>query len=221
MILLYRWFTDETSTPPAASSAHATYDFEQTVLHELCHGLGFISSWYPWINSDSLLPSYPITDSNGVYLGLGQPYIFNKWLLDDINQIWYYQYADQIMSDAASLTTNDYTAWLNNFEATNGYGIAVSLMNNITITNMRTLYMYPLLQSSLYQDSISTNSSNTMPDYGFAVLYTPTNFSLGSSISHMDADFYDGSSEFLMRPFGTPYTALDDYSPMGALGPVE
>ncbi|TPX40558.1 hypothetical protein SeMB42_g00195 [Synchytrium endobioticum] len=201
------WFTSKSSTPPPATSRHAPYDFEQTVLHELTHGLGFISSWYPWLSNATLLPSPPVTDANGVYMGLAKPYIFNKWMVDSVALTWYYDYANRIMSDAAGeVATNDYGLWLRSFQGTDGYALAGSLMTNISTSNMRTLFMYPLVAMS--------------QDYGYAVLYTPTNFSTGSSMSHLDAAFYDGSSEFLMRPFGTPYTALDDYSPMGALGPM-
>lgn len=34
------------------------YDIEQITMHEMLHGLGFISGWYPWISSlpNSFLP---------------------------------------------------------------------------------------------------------------------------------------------------------------------
>ncbi|TPX32964.1 hypothetical protein SmJEL517_g03997 [Synchytrium microbalum] len=210
------WFTTQSSSPPAATN-HAPYDFEQIVLHELYHGLGFISSWYPWTGPGLLLPSYPVTDPNtGNYVGLGAPYIFNKWMVDDVASTWYYTYSDQILAAASTVNAPDYASWVDGFKNTSGFQIAASLFNNVTTTNGRTLLMYPLSQGG----PADSDTSPYYSDYGFVMLYTPSNFSTGSSISHVDATFYDGSSEFLMRPFATSYTALDDYVPMAETGPI-
>ncbi len=36
----------------------------------------------------------------------------------------------------------------------------------------------------------------------------------------MDADYYDGTTEFLMRPYGTPNVGLDGFNPKARQGPL-
>jgi hypothetical protein len=60
------------------------YNLEQTVLHELIHGLGFLSSWYNWFNNDDdiLIPAdITLSPISGDYGIMEKPYIFNKFIV--------------------------------------------------------------------------------------------------------------------------------------------
>ena len=62
------------------------YNLEQTVLHELLHGLGFLSSWFNWFdNTDTILLPADITLSptSGDYGVMEKPYIFNKYIVSN------------------------------------------------------------------------------------------------------------------------------------------
>ncbi len=62
------WYYGQTGTP-----AVGQFDFTSVVLHELCHGLGFISSM-----------NAPTTSSSGVYgSGTGMPFVFDRYIQNE------------------------------------------------------------------------------------------------------------------------------------------
>lgn len=54
----------KSSPVQSGSKGGKLYDMEQVVMHELLHGLGFISGWFPWIDD---LPSHFLPGTLGKY----------------------------------------------------------------------------------------------------------------------------------------------------------
>ncbi|KND00326.1 uncharacterized protein SPPG_04650 [Spizellomyces punctatus DAOM BR117] len=181
------------------------FDFEQIVLHELIHGLGFISSWYTWIDGDSILPSSLDTAANGTVLGLTKPYLFNKWMADTANGVWMKEYEAQIIAAAYQIaqTLPDDAIWTQAFKASDAYKLPVRLFDTIATTPGAIAIYYPVRS---YVDNVVLR---------YAVLHTPSEFSDGSTFSHVDSGAYSGTGSYLMRPFGTPSTGLDAMRPVG------
>ncbi|ORX59916.1 hypothetical protein BCR36DRAFT_408287 [Piromyces finnis] len=78
------------------------YNLEQTVLHELLHGLGFLSSWYNWFDNtdDILLPAdITLSPTSGDYGVMEKPYIFNKYIANHIDGEWISSYQKKIVED--------------------------------------------------------------------------------------------------------------------------
>ncbi|KAI9008365.1 hypothetical protein BC832DRAFT_421180 [Gaertneriomyces semiglobifer] len=194
------------------------YDFEQAVIHELMHGLGFISSWYTWYDDTVLLPSYLDASDSGEFLGLATPYIFNKWMADAATGTWMSEYEQNItaiLSDLAEDVKQRGWTWdQNNYaimqevRSSAAWEVGKHVMNGPATTLGRVAYWFP------WRIFVSEDDEVTITDLRYAVLYTPTRFDIGSTLSHMDADFYQSTSEFLMRPYATAGTGLDGYRPV-------
>ncbi|OUM67722.1 hypothetical protein PIROE2DRAFT_58591 [Piromyces sp. E2] len=78
------------------------YNLEQTVLHELLHGLGFLSSWFNWFDNtdDILLPAdITLSPTSGDYGVMEKPYIFNKYIANHIDDEWVSLYQKKITED--------------------------------------------------------------------------------------------------------------------------
>ncbi|KAI9100685.1 hypothetical protein DFS34DRAFT_615417 [Phlyctochytrium arcticum] len=183
------------------------FDFEQIVLHELLHGLGFISSWYTWADDDGILPSYGRVAGNGTFQGLAKPYIYNKWMMDVNKGIWMYEYERNITREVQRLATSmslTSTSWVNALKRSATYATCQDLYDRVA-TNLGALAVFYPISAGL-----PANVS-----LAFAVLYTPKTFSDGSTFSHLSPQAYSGSRNFLMRPFGTAGTSLDQFRPTG------
>jgi hypothetical protein len=80
------------------------YNLEQTVLHELLHGLGFLSSWYNWFNNNDeiLIPGdITLSPESGDYGIMEKPYIFNKYIANNKENEWIAKYQKKIIDDFA------------------------------------------------------------------------------------------------------------------------
>ncbi|KAI9207021.1 uncharacterized protein BJ171DRAFT_421320 [Polychytrium aggregatum] len=203
---------NRTNQAGTCSDSTVSYDLEQIVLHELIHGLGFLSSWYPWLgNASVLLPSQPIMSSNhAAYIGLTKPYIFNKWMATVDGQ-WLRRYELAILraSDAAAQTSAgpDRTSetWMDAFMASPGRVLAEKMMSNYGTRPGRLVVWF--------------NDTETRRGR-YARLFASSQFLDGSTLSHIDASSYQGTAEFLMRPYATGNVLLDDYIPRGRRGPI-
>jgi len=90
----FEWDYDE-------SERGKKYNLEQTVLHEFLHGLGFLSSWYNWFNVDDtiLIPADITLSTSGDYGIMEKPYIFNKYIVNHVEQQWVSNYQKKIVED--------------------------------------------------------------------------------------------------------------------------
>ena len=221
------------------------YDFEQIAIHELLHGLGFISSWYPWLGDDYILPGWLSYGPNGTITGLEPSYLYDRNLAFSGNQTWMTYYSDRIRSIATTLSqklkTTDENQWYREFTRTEAAKIGAWLKSKVAVTPQSVVSFFPLRrlfdltngdsvqtvsgQSDRVVSQKTTTSSNienttVAMDFGYAVVYTPVDYSRGSTFSHIDAAYYEGTTEFLMRPFGTPNVGLDGFIPKGKNGPI-
>ncbi|KAJ3105389.1 hypothetical protein HDU97_008143 [Phlyctochytrium planicorne] len=222
------------------------FDLEQVVMHELMHGLGIISSWYEWIGGDTLVPGYPVlseptTSNNFSGISLSKSYIFDKFLFDSRAGIWMKSYAAGIRQEIwkigkqikpktpSSPNWGDYP-WSNVsmlFTASDGWKLASYIRQVTAVTPRGLSFWYPAPNIRQGSNPITRYSNYHWPKttgkgsrWRYAVLYTPLEYSGGSSISHLDASFYSGTAEYLMRPFGTSGTAVDNFTPQNRYGPV-
>ncbi|KAJ3315954.1 hypothetical protein HDV04_000162 [Boothiomyces sp. JEL0838] len=145
-------------------------------MHEIIHGLGFLSSWELWDEQGftGFMPSYP-TYSNGTIDGMLYPFIFNKLLGDNLNNVWI-----NVYSEAISQSLNHSFVTKSFFNQTIGYQISESLIQ---------LFETP------FSTSIWFPSCTTIRN---ALMFTPSLFSSGSTLSHVD-NIYIGA-DYLMRP---------------------
>ena len=157
-------------------------------MHELIHGLGFITSWYPWLSFDPrfqglLVPGFVIRNDKGQISGLSKPYIFNKFISDDLNKMWLTDY----QRDA-------YTV-INQIRAGSDKDFMDALVESPAMDIFRKV-----------TKSATTDKGLVMwipPNWDNLILYSPKSYSAGSTLSHVDNDIYRGTSDFLLRPFAT------------------
>ena len=176
-------------------SDSVSYDLEQVSMHEFLHGMGFISSWGNWLNSvgtNSMLPSYVNRDFFGNVLGLLPPWIFCKTMSDGINNVWLSSYGKLI---SKQLDISISSGNLNTFVNTTAYKTAQSLQSLFSTRN-GILFWYP------------ARSTNRLT---YSILNTPNTFQPGSSLSHLDHDFYNGAT--IMGPFAQRGIKLNDMIP--------
>ena len=181
----------------------------------MIHGLGFVSGWYPWFGNELYLPSFPKYDNNGSLIGLSQPFAFDRSLSDAVNGFWMKDYASQVYSDfsqslqKAKTLNQSEDLWMSYFNQTDGGRIASSLAapGGPIVTPRGVWSWYPYLEGSLIQSR-------------YAILYTPYPYDFGSSMSHLENDFYTGTSQYLMKPYASRDVGLDGYVPLNSLGPI-
>ncbi|KAI8847737.1 hypothetical protein BC829DRAFT_235239 [Chytridium lagenaria] len=203
------------------------------------HGLGIISSWYQWLSTDTLLPGYPMltpmSASNGFTpLTLSKGYIFDKFIFDSRGKVWMRDYADAIRMEfeklgkeiwppntpASALSWSDPRAnnLTENFMRTDGWKLATYIRQVVTRTPRGLTFWYPA--PSIRKRKGGSRANNVSGRWRYVVLYTPLDYSGGSSISHVDALLYYGTAQYLMRPFGSAGTSTDSFSPQEKYGPV-
>ncbi|KAI9350905.1 hypothetical protein BDR26DRAFT_816214 [Obelidium mucronatum] len=203
------------------------YDFEQTAIHEIMHGLGFMSGWGQSIQDNSLLPSGPLTyqtknGKNGITLG--KSFIYDRTLAhvgagenrDGNGGVMMRDYASSMRREAEQISevmmmesksSEDFsTEWRKRFIESKAFQLSLNLYSSVATTPMQLV--------SWYQTGAG--------EYRYAIIYTPRRYSGGSSLSHLDASVYGGSSEYLMRPFCTSGAGIDGIVPIhrdvGVLG---
>ncbi|KAL5037948.1 hypothetical protein BDV3_001854 [Batrachochytrium dendrobatidis] len=208
-----KWGLYSTTHGGSINSSTYSYDFEQTTLHELCHGLGIVSSWNMIGDNSTFLPSFLDINANGRITGLAQPYIFNRWLSDTINHVWLRNYADQIQSSInQAIQQSTQNNWYSIFNTTIAAGIARALGGK------NGLFQTPGAVAAWYPDTDYTTKESGL--YKYAIIYTPRVYEAGSTLSHVDANTYIGTENVLMRPVGTGGIGLDSILPMGSKGPI-
>jgi hypothetical protein len=199
----FTWWIDAETD---GNMAQGDYDLEEAITHELLHGMGFISSWFAWlgVSEGMLTPSYVTRDNDGAYMGFAKEYIFNKYVSDNVNGVWMSAWAETIRRDVAVSVPviADWTAWVDAFKATPAYNL--------------TRQLFLVAQSDVglafwYNDSVTNHLEK-------ALLYTPAPYSGGSSVSHLDATFYEAAPDWLMRPYAISGARLDDIRPRSAEG---
>ncbi|KAL2913103.1 hypothetical protein HK105_207448 [Polyrhizophydium stewartii] len=208
-------------------SGGASYDFEQIAMHEICHGLGFISSWFTWIDDSTFLPSFLDRDSAGNVLGLAPAYIYSRWMSDAINTVWLKTYADVISASVVdALAVGGQSGWLSVFQASTGGRVARALggSDGLFQTPRAIVSWYPDVERNPVATSAAASSSrpyNASITFKFAVIYTPQTYAAGSTLSHLDSAFYARTSDLVMRPSGTSGAGVDAMltsNPKGCLG---
>ena len=184
-------------------------------VHEFLHGLGFISSWGSYMGSSFSFPSFINRDENGNPTSIAPEYIFNRLMSDTLNNVWLKTYAQHIrdaFNDTVIRVSNggvDDDAFLGMFNQTAGGKVSAALIggNGLYQTENAVACWYP------------KNMGNKTA-YKYVMLYTPSQYSTGSSISHVNPDFYKGSSNFLMGPFAAAGVSLDAVTPLGRTGAI-
>ncbi|CAJ0632697.1 691_t:CDS:2 [Entrophospora sp. SA101] len=191
------WFEDDV-TPVKKSQI----GFVELILHELIHGLGFISAWDSYFDDVEVLTPfiyYQNTEFHGFIEG-----IFDKFL---------------ILSDGTPLTnfTNELNKFApegtkfdsmydlyNKFRASSQYKIATDMLNYST-----TALSFGFLPEGSDYQTIATNSSKINDElYYLETSLRP--YLMGSSVSHVSQDLYAKSNEFLMTWIQDPGRGLND-----------
>ncbi|KAJ3401165.1 hypothetical protein HDU80_006266 [Chytriomyces hyalinus] len=205
------------------------YDFEQTAIHEIMHGLGFVSAWGPHLD-DVLLPSSPVLLSNetgsGKIVSLGKSYIFDRTLEHTGTRTLMSEYAAAMRAEAENISklVNEQSseilddvhllsAWRESFLKSPAGKLGQTLQNGVASTPMQLLFWYKRGYSIHLEEQFS-----------YAILYTPRVYDGGSSLSHIDASVYGSTKDYLMRPFCTTGSGIDALTPhqrgIGVLGTV-
>ncbi|TPX55708.1 hypothetical protein PhCBS80983_g05081 [Powellomyces hirtus] len=214
----HQWHLQWSAKPnPPLKLRAVVYDFEQIVLHELLHGLGFISSWYPWLDNTSILPAAPLVLTDGTIVGLTKPWLFNKWMAHVPTRTWMRQYQQQILTTSADIANGifngslifPFNTWTAAFKNTPAYTTALYLYTHAAINPGAVATYFPKLLPPPYHRTTSPLALH------YAILYTPPEYSAGSTFSHLDSNTYRGTKQFLMRPFGTSGFGLDGMTPRG------
>ncbi|KAH6594157.1 hypothetical protein BASA50_006854 [Batrachochytrium salamandrivorans] len=220
-----KWGAYHTTSGGFYGSGSKSYDFEQTAVHEFCHGLGFVSSWAPWLNDTLFLPSFIESDASGNAIGVAPAFIFSRWMSDTFNSVWLRTYSDiirQSVKDAIAQAGQE--EWPTAFNNSMGGQIsrALSGPGGLFQTPGAVAAWYPDVDRTATSTNIDSSSSSSGSNivYKYAVLYTPISYSGGSSLSHVDGTTYAGTSNLLMRPAGTPGIGLDFILPSTSKGPI-
>ena len=178
-------------------SKSVSFDLEQVAMHEFLHGLGFISSWGPWLSTTlgpkAMLPSFVNTDSFGTTIGLLPPWIYTKTMSDGLHNVWLKSYSKLINSTFSDAIIK---GGLQHFVNTTAHKVSQSIYQLFETRN-GVLIWYPAL-----------DNKNLQP----GILYTPSPFQGGSSISHLDNEYYKATNT-LMGPFATSGIKLSDMRP--------
>ncbi|KAL7748570.1 hypothetical protein RI367_005981 [Sorochytrium milnesiophthora] len=184
------------------------YDFEYVVLHEMMHGLGFISSWGVYFSdpqdSGSTMPlvTPPPAAVPSSTTGLFAPLlVFDSLIVNLANASQSFQNVSAAMSRAA------YSS-----DITSASGSAHSLAADM-YTQATTPMTFAL--------SLDANSND------YAVIDTREQpFCTGSSLSHLDLELYTDTPDALMRPQaanGKTLAMFDAWASEwsgGAIGPL-
>ncbi|KAJ3415463.1 hypothetical protein HDV05_004905 [Chytridiales sp. JEL 0842] len=223
-------FSQQTPLNNVDSSTSKIYDFEQVAIHEILHGMGFISSWYSWMGEDTLVPGFQITrtETNGtITRTFSNSYIFDKYLADSRGGIWMKEYADAIRQEAVRISRVARTSrtWDTLFRQSPAWTLAKYIRSAIAVTSLGLVMWYPAATvGTKGLSKVELDASGGDPDGNkkmrFAVIHSSFPYSTGSTLNHLDGTYYSGTGDFLMRPFATSGTGLDAYVPWDQGGPI-
>jgi hypothetical protein len=203
------WGNAEKIKGGAFNRQAGSYDIEQVIVHEILHGLGFISSWGPWIAGlkDSFVPSFLDYDDSGAVVGLAPEYIFSRWMSDAVHNVWMNVYSSLIRESIDSSISGGFLDEAD-FDKSLGGNIARALKAGPLITPNGMRIWYP-----------STGKNKNV--LKSAVIYTPKSYRRGSSLSHFDSGVYRDTRDYLMRPGAIPRVFIDQMIPYAEpLGPA-
>jgi hypothetical protein len=119
--------------PASMNSSVKSYDFEQVAIHEIIHGLGFVSGWSKWLSDGGFYPSFEEYDSLGQFAGLAPSWIFDKYTSDAINGAWMRDYDTAIRRDILESVDSYASNWRRGFSNTTGYKIAQALGQKVGV----------------------------------------------------------------------------------------
>ncbi|PKY22184.1 hypothetical protein RhiirB3_502604 [Rhizophagus irregularis] len=176
------------------------YDILYTILHEIIHGLGFISSWRglgldtpekeltPFLvtgSDDTSITSYDIAESPFIFHGFRET-IFDKFI---------------IIKDSNGIQTrlSSFANELNQFNTSASQFI--DFYDQLQNTPQYEAAKDVLIFSTTKNDFIfMPKGSNSIPDDGIILETKIKPYQAGSSISHVDSIIYNiGNPDFLMR----------------------
>ncbi|KAJ3394604.1 hypothetical protein HDU84_007778 [Entophlyctis sp. JEL0112] len=206
---------DTTIYDENGSSQDPTYDFRQVAIHELIHGMGFMSSWNRPLHPESLLPSNPIIDditeknSTIKVVTFAKSYIFDKMMMHSGTGVFMRDYAQAIRNESVKLSQKIFdekpninesellAEWAPEFMSSKAYQLSKNLMEKVATTPMQLV--------TWYLDSSQKSR--------YVILHTPNEYSAGHSLGHVDSTVYGGTTEFLMRPYATAGVGLAAQTP--------
>jgi hypothetical protein len=119
--------------PTSTDSSLKSYDFEQVALHEMIHGIGFVSGWNQWLDDGGFYPSFQEYDDFGQFKGLSPSWIFDKHSSDAINGIWMRDYDAAIRQDIVESIDRNSLDWYTDYSKTTGYNIAIALGKQVRV----------------------------------------------------------------------------------------
>lgn len=186
------------------------YDFLMIALHELVHGLGFVSSWSDYgtvpDTTPSLSPNIMVNHLYDDYVTLGNFYenIFDKFLIDTSDSTFISKHSDAFEKVARSMNAKRYQ----NFEQ----------LWSATI-------LHPIFQStSKSMVDLATKKGSIAflnNDGSKLVLETSLSPFDENSINHMDCETFEESPDFLMVTGGLAGESLAQLIKVtGSEGPI-
>ncbi|KAJ1551244.1 hypothetical protein HK096_002271 [Nowakowskiella sp. JEL0078] len=184
------WFPNSNTTVQKGQ-----YDFLYVILHEMIHGLGFVSSWGTYVHLDPsstlpiITPILQTKDNSTQKTFSSLPlYIFDKYLVAN-NKRMSLSYdkmnSDKLFDFIPSLIGKSDSDVTSTLKSSNAFSEGYNLYSTSTTTG-----------KILFKGKSTTNVSN--PDIVLHTEYSP--FKQGSSLSHLDQSLYASDVDFLMRP---------------------
>ena len=172
------------------------YDFEYVICHELTHGLGFDTTWFDW---GALYSEYMSSPFNvflpDIRVNGADPYSpltkVTQWSLPRIYDIYIYDsrtgtnlttYYNNI-SSLYPANQQSFQNFLNNLVNSPAYSIGRALLQSVTAG------------AGTFKFMVKQNGSTV-----YIPLATPTKYSIGSSVAHLDYASHYLTPDFLMIP---------------------
>ncbi|KAI9485572.1 MAG: hypothetical protein EXX96DRAFT_471633 [Benjaminiella poitrasii] len=203
-------------------------DFLRNVIHEIIHGLGFITSWTDNFYSD-LVPLFPSdidhfitpfllasTENVNLFSNYSAPQPF--WGFVEFPFDKFLAYVDKSSSNSNIEFFTNITQQLNKFSNSN-----VMFRNMVDLANAWYKSDAYSLASKLYTKANTSLDVLAVVDNNPLIwLETSVPFSSGSSLCHVAQSVYLNTAEYLMVYLankGVEITQLDQLFPQGPVGP--
>lgn len=195
------------------------YDIQQTMIHEVIHGLGFLSS-YRVVNGKYIVPGIMLQDKDGKS-SLGKSYIYDKFLADVGSGIWLKDIGQNLTDSINAVPKGEYSISTLLSLTQSGLQYARQLFYICTSPGRLAIFypVRPRLKPMKNVDAESLLEKKPI-EMDHAVVFTSSNWMQGSSLSHLDDRTYRGTSDSLMRPYGIPYVSLKNSIPISDKGPL-